>query len=117
MLVATDVAARGLDIPEVAHVYNFDLPNVAENYVHRIGRTARAGRDGRAVAFCAPSEIGELRDIEKAIKAQIPVIGGEPPVELSGPAGPRPWCPEAPSRWRGRAAKAGRASPLASAEG
>jgi ATP-dependent RNA helicase RhlE len=81
VLVATDVAARGLDIPEVAHVYNFDLPNVAENYVHRIGRTARAGRDGRAVAFCAPSEIGELRDIEKAIKAQIPVIGGEPPVE------------------------------------
>ncbi|TXB69037.1 DEAD/DEAH box helicase [Paracoccus aurantiacus] len=81
VLVATDVAARGLDIPEVAHVYNYDLPNVPENYVHRIGRTARAGRDGRAVAFCAPGEIGELRDIEKAIKAQIPVIGGEPPVE------------------------------------
>ncbi|MFC3167615.1 MULTISPECIES: DEAD/DEAH box helicase [Paracoccus] len=82
VLVATDVAARGLDIPEVAHVYNYDLPNVPENYVHRIGRTARAGRDGRAVAFCAPAEVGELRAIEKAMKAPIPVIGGEVP---SGP--------------------------------
>ncbi|MDO5529418.1 MAG: DEAD/DEAH box helicase [Paracoccus sp. (in: a-proteobacteria)] len=83
VLVATDVAARGLDIPQVAHVYNYDLPNVPENYVHRIGRTARAGRDGRAVAFCAPSELGELRAIEKAMKAQIPVIGGEPPREAA----------------------------------
>ena len=79
VLVATDVAARGLDIPQVAHVYNFDLPNVPENYVHRIGRTARAGRDGRAVAFCAPAEVAELRAIEKAMKAPISVIGGEPP--------------------------------------
>ncbi|MDO5621868.1 MAG: DEAD/DEAH box helicase [Paracoccus sp. (in: a-proteobacteria)] len=79
VLVATDVAARGLDIPEVAHVYNYDLPNVAENYVHRIGRTARAGRDGRAVAFCSPAELGELRDIEKAMKAEIPHIGGDRP--------------------------------------
>ncbi|MDO5604597.1 MAG: DEAD/DEAH box helicase [Paracoccus sp. (in: a-proteobacteria)] len=83
VLVATDVAARGLDIPEVAHVYNFDLPNVPENYVHRIGRTARAGRDGRAVAFCAPSEIADLRAIEKAMKARIPVIGGEAPPEAT----------------------------------
>ncbi|WP_112874919.1 DEAD/DEAH box helicase [Paracoccus endophyticus] len=80
VLVATDVAARGLDIPQVAHIYNYDLPNVPENYVHRIGRTARAGRDGRAVAFCAPAEVGELRAVEKAMKATIPVIGGEPPV-------------------------------------
>ena len=79
VLVATDVAARGLDIPEVAHVYNYEMPNVPENYVHRIGRTARAGRDGRAVAFCAPAEASELRAIEKAMKATIPVIGGEPP--------------------------------------
>ena len=83
VLVATDVAARGIDIPEVAHVYNYDLPNVPENYVHRIGRTARAGRDGRAIAFCAPAEIGELRAIEKAMKAQIPVVGGEVPFEAS----------------------------------
>lgn len=81
VLVATDVAARGLDIPEVAHVYNYDLPNVPENYVHRIGRTARAGREGRAVAFCAPGEIGELRAIEKTLGEKIPVIGGEAPPE------------------------------------
>jgi ATP-dependent RNA helicase RhlE len=77
-LVCTDVAARGLDIPEVKHVYNYDLPNVAENYVHRIGRTARAGADGMAIAFCAPDEMGELRDIQKAMKADIPVAGGRP---------------------------------------
>ena len=86
VLVATDVAARGLDIPEVAHVYNYDLPNVAEDYVHRIGRTARAGRDGRAVAFCAPAELGELRAIERAMKSSITVIGGEVPA-ATAPAG------------------------------
>lgn len=95
ILVATDVAARGLDIPEVAHVYNYDLPNVPENYVHRIGRTARAGRDGRAVAFCAPAEVGELRAIEKAMKSAIPVIGGEVPVGI-------PRAERNPSRNRGR---------------
>ena len=90
VLVATDVAARGLDIPEVAHVYNYDLPNVAENYVHRIGRTARAGRDGRAVAFCAPAEVGELRAIERAMKASIPVIGGDVPPAAAASAGRGP---------------------------
>ncbi|MGP9805315.1 DEAD/DEAH box helicase [Paracoccus sp. NSM] len=106
VLVATDVAARGLDIPEVAHVYNYDLPNVPENYVHRIGRTARAGRDGRAVAFCAPAEMGELRAIEKAMKAAIPVIGGEPWAYAAAPAakGPRP-------QSRGRAPMGGGAKP------
>lgn len=78
VLVATDVAARGIDIPLVAHVYNLDLPNVAESYVHRIGRTARAGRAGRAVAFCAPAEMEDLRAIEALTKQRIPVAGGIP---------------------------------------
>ncbi|KQI68347.1 DEAD/DEAH box helicase [Loktanella sp. 3ANDIMAR09] len=76
VLVATDVAARGLDIPDVAFVYNYDLPNVAENYVHRIGRTARAGADGSAVALVAPDEMIELQDIEKAMKSTIPTATG-----------------------------------------
>lgn len=78
VLVATDVAARGLDIPDVKHVYNFDLPNVPDSYVHRIGRTARAGKDGAAIAFCAPDEMGELRAIQKTIKIDIPVGSGRP---------------------------------------
>ena len=76
VLVATDVAARGIDIPGVGFVYNYDLPNVPESYVHRIGRTARAGREGEAIAFCAPDEMGELKDIEKLLKITIPVAGG-----------------------------------------
>ncbi|MBP0483498.1 DEAD/DEAH box helicase [Sagittula salina] len=78
VLVATDVAARGIDIPQVRHVYNYDLPNVADNYVHRIGRTARAGRDGSAIAYCAPDEIGEFKAIQKLMGRDIEVAGGEP---------------------------------------
>ncbi|MEL7216360.1 MAG: DEAD/DEAH box helicase [Pseudomonadota bacterium] len=76
VLVATDVAARGIDIPAVRYVYNFDLPNVAENYIHRIGRTARAGAAGRAIAFCAPTEIEDLVGIEKLLPEALPVASG-----------------------------------------
>ncbi|WP_417676086.1 DEAD/DEAH box helicase [Roseibium sp.] len=79
VLVATDVAARGIDIPGVSHVYNFELPEVAEAYVHRIGRTARAGADGEAVALCSPEEIGLFRQIEKLIGISIEVASGEVP--------------------------------------
>ena len=79
ILVATDVAARGIDIPDVRVVYNFDLPDVPDNYVHRIGRTARAGRDGEAVAFCSAEEVGQLKDIEKVMKVSIPVASGDRP--------------------------------------
>ena len=65
ILVATDIAARGIDVSGVSHVFNFELPNVAEQYVHRIGRTARAGADGEAISFCAPDEKPYLKDIEK----------------------------------------------------
>ena len=65
ILVATDIAARGIDVPGVSHVFNFELPNVPEQYVHRIGRTARAGREGIAISFCAPDEKSYLRDIER----------------------------------------------------
>ena len=72
VLIATDIAARGIDIREVEVVVNYDLPNVPEAYVHRIGRTARAGASGFAVAFCSPEEQKLLRDIERVIKMKIP---------------------------------------------
>lgn len=79
ILVATDVAARGIDIPDVGYVINYELPEVPDNYVHRIGRTARAGREGEAIAFCAPEEVEQLRQIEKLMKIDIPITHGEHP--------------------------------------
>ncbi|MFN3145672.1 MAG: DEAD/DEAH box helicase [Paracoccaceae bacterium] len=110
VLVATDVAARGIDIPEVTHVYNYDMPNVAENYVHRIGRTARAGASGQAVAFCAKDEMSELRAVEKLLKTGIPVVGGE---SWSSGQPPRKPAANRPARQRrrpGRGQKVSRAA-------
>ncbi|WP_035920056.1 MULTISPECIES: DEAD/DEAH box helicase [Leisingera] len=86
VLVATDVAARGLDIPDVKHVYNYELPNVPDAYVHRIGRTARAGKDGAAIAFCSPDEMDELKAIQKVMKITIPVASGRAWEALPDPA-------------------------------
>ena len=77
-LVATDIAARGLDIEELSHVFNYNLPEVPETYVHRIGRTGRAGREGVAVAFCDFGEKPLLRDIEKLMGRTVPVVEGHP---------------------------------------
>jgi ATP-dependent RNA helicase RhlE len=78
VLVATDIAARGIDIDELSHVFNFELPDVAETYVHRIGRTGRAGNAGTAIAFCEAEERILLRDIQKLIGKNIPVVAEHP---------------------------------------
>jgi ATP-dependent RNA helicase RhlE len=78
VLVATDIAARGIDIDELSHVINYELPDVPETYVHRIGRTGRAGNTGIAISFCDGEERIELRDIQKLIGKQIPVVAEHP---------------------------------------
>jgi ATP-dependent RNA helicase RhlE len=78
VLVATDIAARGIDIDGITHVVNFDLPNIPESYVHRIGRTARAGASGTALSFCGPDERGFLRDIERLTRHSLSVISDHP---------------------------------------
>jgi ATP-dependent RNA helicase RhlE len=78
VLVATDIAARGIDIEELSHVINFNLPNIPETYVHRIGRTGRAGLSGIAISFCEIEEIPYLKDIEKLIGKTIPEVKDHP---------------------------------------
>ncbi len=98
LLVATDIAARGIDIDSVSHVVNYDLPNVPESYVHRIGRTARAGAEGMAISFCDREERAFLRDIERLTRQKVPVMEGPadlatlPPMEAEerGPRQGRP---------------------------
>ncbi|HYF54603.1 MAG TPA: DEAD/DEAH box helicase [Salinarimonas sp.] len=94
VLIATDIAARGIDVEGVSHVVNFELPNVPESYVHRIGRTARAGADGLAISFCNGEERAYLKDIEKLTRQKVPVMplpaGFHAEPETAAPAAPQP---------------------------
>jgi superfamily II DNA/RNA helicase len=89
-LVATDIAARGIDIDGISHVVNFDLPHVAETYVHRIGRTARAGADGVAISLCGPDEVPLLRAIEKLIGKSVPASVAQARKRRNAAPNPRP---------------------------
>jgi ATP-dependent RNA helicase RhlE len=92
VLVATDIAARGIDVDDLTHVINFDLPNVPETYVHRIGRTGRAGTSGMALSFCDREERAYLKDITKLIKRPVPVVEEHPfkPVQEANTAASAP---------------------------
>jgi len=90
VLVATDIAARGIDLEELSHVVNFDLPNIPETYVHRIGRTGRAGASGIAFSFCDQEEKAYLRDIERLINKKVPVVNEHPFPLGSAPKDERP---------------------------
>jgi ATP-dependent RNA helicase RhlE len=101
VLVATDIAARGIDVDELTHVINFDLPNVPETYVHRIGRTGRAGANGTALSFCDAEEKAYLRDIHKLIAQVIPVAEEHPFKMIgNGIAQPRSMAQRPPSSYR-----------------
>jgi len=78
VLIATDIAARGIDIDGITHVINYEIPNISESYVHRIGRTARAGAKGVAISFCDSEEKSFIKDIEKLIGRAIPVVIDQP---------------------------------------
>ena len=107
VLVATDVAARGIDVDGITHVINYELPEVPETYVHRIGRTARAGASGIAISFCASEERDQLRGIERLIRRSVPVIGG-------GSLGPAPARRSSEERPHARSGQSQRSSHLGS---
>jgi ATP-dependent RNA helicase RhlB len=108
VLIATDVASRGLHIPDVSHVFNFDLPNDAEDYVHRIGRTARAGAEGDAISFGCDEYAVSLPDIESYIGHQIPRASIDP-ADLAAVTAPPPalWRERAPRPGQGRGGRPG----------
>jgi len=120
VLVATDIAARGIDIDQLPHVVNYDLPNVPEDYVHRIGRTGRAGASGEAISLVCIDEAGFLRDIERLIKREIPSVivpGFEPdphakaePIQMRSP-GHRPGGRQQPRAGQGRGQQKSHAKP------
>jgi ATP-dependent RNA helicase RhlE len=112
VLVATDIAARGIDVEALSHVVNFDVPNVAEDYVHRVGRTARAEATGDAITFVAPDEEANLRDIERALGTRIPreATGTLAPEPAPAPIAAVPAAPRVVNRVR-RAPAPGGASP------
>lgn len=111
VLVATDIAARGIDVSGVSHVVNFELPNVPEQYVHRIGRTARAGKAGLAISFVAADDLYYLRDIEKTIRMDIDVLPIPANCDVTPLPTPdpsvRPKKPKGPSGGRGRSGGGG----------
>lgn len=91
VLVATDIAARGIDVENLSHVINYELPNIPESYVHRIGRTGRAGASGKAIAFCDEEEKEYLRDIQKLIGKKVPIVSNHPyPLENQEVEKPKP---------------------------
>ncbi len=100
ILVATDIAARGIDVDELTHVINYELPNIPETYVHRIGRTGRAGLSGSAFSFCEAEELPYLKDIQKLIGKEIPKNTGHAyHIEFSGvPSRPKPATQQSPQR-------------------
>ena len=98
ILVATDIAARGIDIDNITHVINFELPNEPESYVHRIGRTARAGAAGAAISFCDPAESGHLREIEKLTRSPLIVMQGRSAAEREPAPRSRGYALPGPSR-------------------
>ncbi len=102
VLVATDVAARGIDVDGISHVFNFDLPMEPENYTHRIGRTGRAGASGLAISFCSPDEHPLLIAIEQLLPHPIPVTAGTPPAPARSTSKARPKSYQAPRPQRGR---------------
>ncbi|MDB4980493.1 MAG: ATP-dependent helicase RhlE, partial [Myxococcales bacterium] len=102
VLVATDIAARGIDVDGVTHVINFEIPDEPESYVHRIGRTARAGASGVALSFCDAEERGSLRDIERLIRAEVPVVSDHPFAGMVAPLSDSSGAPRGSHGARGR---------------